>query len=194
MSWKASIFLGITVCILQGCSQKEKSEQTSQASSSLETSQKSTFPEVTGIQLIQFGEAKIEDTEYEGKPLTGVVAEIEFPVDSTSAILNASSIYANGSSKDPVPVLALFLINVDDTFELRALGGTQMRGWKVLIREDEFHCYGSPARMALLMQEGGLTASSKAGGKIKVGLVFLEELSNISSITILGKAIELKQG
>lgn len=146
-----------------------------------------------GIQLVQLGEAKIENPDYVGRSLTGVVLHIEYPTAGIAATFEASSVFAERSNGELVPAELIFVINTNvDIQEGTFLGGTVVRGLKIFIGEDEFDCWGSPARMALDITKGGYILTLAERGKAEIGFIFPERVKNLVNLTVLGKTIELQ--
>lgn len=150
-------------------------------------------PDTFGIQLVQLGEAKIENPDYAGRSLTGVVLHIEYPTAGIAATFEASSVFAERSNGELVPAELIFVINTNvDIQEGTFLGGTVVRGLKIFIGEDEFHCWGSPARMALDITKGGYILTLAERGKAEMGFIFPERVKNLVNLTVLDKTIELQ--
>jgi hypothetical protein len=144
------------------------------------------------LNLVRFGSARVEHTDYAGKALAGVVVEIEALQAQKDTVFNASSVSAHFTSGETIPVQVVFIVDSSGVYGAALQRGSVANGWTIFIDNEKFQCFGSTGRMAMLVEKGGIKASFSQGGWMKLGLLFPGNVKDLVSIAILGKNIELK--
>lgn len=158
-----------------------------------------TMAEKFELRLLQLDNAQIEphQKEYEGIPLTGVVVEIEALASDVKAKLGYSSVTSVSIDGRSIPATIMFLSKLCGSANASLIfsGTSTSSDWTILIGENKFVSGGDLDMMPMILKENGtsLQFSFKEKGRVQVGFLFPENLSNLKSVSLLDKTIELHQ-
>jgi hypothetical protein len=152
--------------------------------------------------LAQYGQATCGYDKLKGKPLTGVVVDLEVLAEATHAPLNRTTVTALDRAGAPVPPAVLFWTGVRKPQTVHLDGGVSVTAFpgNVQVGNEKFRFAGGAAMGPLgdlvdkpiAFEEGaGLAYDLHARTTYRVGFLFAADAAQLTAVRLLGHVLPL---
>lgn len=141
------------------------------------------------IHLVRLAEAQVTALriakEYEGKPLTGVIVEIESAVSGTTVTLGPSVLAQTADGTQVSPIL-MTVFEDSKIAQGVVIQGVVFVGGEVVIGQQRFS-----RQVDLEEQSGSIRYTFKSKGKMQIAFVFPGREKDFTALSLLGQTIKL---
>lgn len=132
---------------------------------------------------------------FEGKPLSGLILEIESVQPALELVMDGTSIRIKGKDGAAQSPILMFPVGIaKGKVEPSSIEGTVLQGKEVSIGDVRYKAYTSMATMAVNMEEGGgMKYTFVEPSVFRIAFVFPVDEAAIVGLELLGQSIDLSR-